>query len=241
MRFFGVKQLIFFYRCAIITKQLKRMPLWWNWQTRGTQNPVLVTTCGFDSHQRHHFGGRDREVRSRTGFPPLKFFMKYSKGYTNMNFETDIFTQYDKKWALLTSGTENDFNTMTISWGGMGTLWGKPVVTVYVRPNRYTYSFLEKNDLFTVSFYPENYKKDLGLLGKLSGREGNKIKKTSLTPVCMAEGVMTFRQAETTFVCKKLYAQDLDGDKIPQEIKDRFYQGDSVHRMYIAEFVDIIQ
>ena len=46
-----------------------------------------------------------------------------------MNFTTDIFEQFDKKWALLTAGTMEKFNTMTISWGGLGTLWGKPVAT----------------------------------------------------------------------------------------------------------------
>lgn len=28
--------------------------MWWNWQTRGTQNPVMATSCGFDPHHRHH-------------------------------------------------------------------------------------------------------------------------------------------------------------------------------------------
>ncbi len=51
-----------------------------------------------------------------------------------MNFNTDIFEQFDKKWALLTAGSENDFNTMTISWGSLGTLWNKSVATVYVSP-----------------------------------------------------------------------------------------------------------
>ena len=50
-----------------------------------------------------------------------------------MNFETDIFSVFDKKWALLTAGDKDKFNTMTVSWGGLGTLWSKPVATVYVR------------------------------------------------------------------------------------------------------------
>ena len=50
-----------------------------------------------------------------------------------MNYVIDIFEQFDKKWALLTAGTKEKFNSMTISWGGMGTLWGKPIVTTYVR------------------------------------------------------------------------------------------------------------
>ena len=53
-------------------------------------------------------------------------------------FTTDIFSLYDKTWGLLCAGTMAKHNAMTISWGGMGTLWGKPVVTVYVRPNRHT-------------------------------------------------------------------------------------------------------
>lgn len=41
-------------------------------------------------------------------------------------------------WALLTAGKEDDWNTMTVSWGGVGELWGKDVVFVFVRPQRYT-------------------------------------------------------------------------------------------------------
>ena len=99
--------------------------------------------------------------------------LKYERGIT-MNYKTDIFGTYDKEWALLTAGSMDNFNTMTISWGGMGTLWGKPVVTVYVKPIRYTYEFLEKNDYFTLSFFPEEYRADLLTLGTKSGRDGDK-------------------------------------------------------------------
>ena len=50
-----------------------------------------------------------------------------------MKLTTDIFSEFDQVWALVTAGTPDNFNTMTISWGGMGTLWGKPVATVYIR------------------------------------------------------------------------------------------------------------
>ena len=72
-----------------------------------------------------------------------------------MEFSTDIFSLFDKKWALLSAGTKDDHNTMTISWGGMGTLWNKPVVTVYVKPIRFTHKFMNENEYFTVSFLPE--------------------------------------------------------------------------------------
>ena len=72
-----------------------------------------------------------------------------------MEFSTDIFSLFDKKWALLSAGTKDAHNTMTISWGGMGTLWNKPVVTVYVKPIRFTHKFMNENEYFTVSFLPE--------------------------------------------------------------------------------------
>ena len=75
-----------------------------------------------------------------------------------MKLTTDIFSEFDQVWALVTAGTPDNFNTMTISWGGMGTLWGKPVATVYIRTSRYTHEFIDANEYFTISFYPEEFK-----------------------------------------------------------------------------------
>lgn len=157
-----------------------------------------------------------------------------------MELNANIFEQFDKKWALLTAGTEGSFNTMTISWGGLGTLWSRPVATVYVKPCRYTYEFMERNDYFTVSFFPEDYKKGLGLLGSKSGRDGDKLALTSLHAKPLENG-MGFAEAELTLVCKKLYFQDLDASRIPEDALDRYYKTEAPHRMYIGEVVDIIK
>lgn len=157
-----------------------------------------------------------------------------------MELNANIFEQFDKKWALLIAGTEGSFNTMTISWGGLGTLWSRPVATVYVKPCRYTYEFMERNDYFTVSFFPEDYKKDLGLLGSKSGRDGDKLALTSLHAKPLENG-MGFAEAELTLVCKKLYFQDLDASRIPEDALDRYYKTEAPHRMYIGEVVDIIK
>ena len=74
-------------------------------------------------------------------------------------------------WALLTAGEEGNYNTMTVSWGAIGELWGEPVAIVFVRPSRYTYEFTEKYDSFTLSFFDGGYKKELGFCGSKSGRE----------------------------------------------------------------------
>lgn len=155
------------------------------------------------------------------------------------SLEVDIFKTFRTDWALLTAGSLADFNTMTVSWGGLGTLWNKSVATVYVRPCRHTFGYMENNEYFTVSFYPEDYKKDLAVLGKLSGRDGDKVAKTSLTPIA-AENSSTFSQAKLTLVCKKLYAQDLDPSAIPQDIMEASYAVEPVHKMYIGEVVQIL-
>ncbi len=157
-----------------------------------------------------------------------------------MELKTDIFSLFNNEWALVTAGSKENFNTMTVSWGGAGTLWGKPVVTVYVKPVRYTHGFLEENGFFTVSFYPESCRKALLLLGSESGRDGDKVAKAGLTPRFL-ENAVTFREAHTTLLCKKLYRQDLDTASMPEKVVSAFYKTESPHTMYIGEVVEIVR
>lgn len=156
-----------------------------------------------------------------------------------MHLEADVFQKFDRQWALVTAGTAECFNTMTIGWGGLGTLWSRPVATVYVRPNRYTYEFMEQSDYFTVSFFPEDCRPALSLLGTRSGRDGDKVAQAGLTPLALERGV-TFREAETTLLCRKLYWQDLDPARVPAEVLRQFYADEPLHRMYIGEVVEVI-
>ncbi|MCR4656538.1 MAG: flavin reductase family protein [Lachnospiraceae bacterium] len=157
-----------------------------------------------------------------------------------MEFTTDILSVFDKKWALLTAGDGDSFNTMTISWGGLGTLWNKPVATVYVRTSRYTHDFMDTNDFFTVSFYPEECRRILGVLGSKSGREIDKMKDSGLTPVKAGDSV-SFKEAEVTLVCRKMFKQQLDVENMPAEVAKAMYEGQAPHDMYIGEIVDIIR
>lgn len=143
--------------------------------------------------------------------------------------EYKVFDMFINNWALVTAGGMDDYNTMTIGWGSLGTIWtGSPkdkrsIVTVYVHPDRYTSEFLKKYDTFTVSFYPQQYKKALGYLGSHSGRDGDKVKASGLTPVAMGDGV-TFQEAELTFLCRKLYFHQFAKEGLADEIKE-YYAG----------------
>ena len=157
-----------------------------------------------------------------------------------MNLELDILSVFEKQWALLTAGDENSFNTMTIGWAQLGTLWGKPVANVYVRDSRYTLGFMDNNDYFTVSFYPEECKNALVTLGSKSGRDMDKMNDSGLTPEFLDNGV-TFKEAELTLVCKKMHKQVLDPDAMPEDVREAYYSDEDWHEMYIGEIVDIIK
>ncbi len=150
-------------------------------------------------------------------------------------------------WALVTAGTEGAWNTMTIGWGEAGTLWSTPTLTVYVHPRRHTHQFLMSNDYFTVQLFGPEHKRDLGILGSASGRDGDKVALTSLTPKPIEHG-MTFEEAVTTIVCRKLYTHQIDLTQVPQEVLARFAARDGgnnlyaegAHLAYTAEIVDVL-
>lgn len=157
-----------------------------------------------------------------------------------MDFNVNSFAVFDRDWALVTSGSVESFNTMTISWGELGTVWNRPVATVYVKPIRYTHDFLEKNDYFTVSFYSDKYRRALGILGSISGRDCDKVGKTGLTPKRFGNTV-TFEEAEVTLVCKKLYRQDMDVSAMPEDVAADYYETEAAHTMYIGEVIDMLK
>lgn len=152
----------------------------------------------------------------------------------------DVFNAFEGDWALVTAGVRGDYNTMTIGWGGLGTLWSRPAATVYVKKNRYTHEFMEKNDWFTVSFFPAEYRKALGYLGSHSGRDGDKVAASGLTPVYL-ENAVTFREASVTLLCRKMYAHDFDVAKVPPSVTDDYYKTEPPHTVYVGEVVEILK
>ena len=157
-----------------------------------------------------------------------------------MEFNVNSFGVFDRDWALVTAGDIGKFNTITISWGGLGTLWSKPVATVYVKPIRYTHQFMENSDYFTVSFFREEYRQALGLLGSRSGRDGDKVSAAGLTPVQIDKSV-TFKEASVTLLCRKIYRQELDTAAMPTDVVHSYYDSEAPHTMYSGEVIDIVR
>lgn len=139
------------------------------------------------------------------------------------------------EWALVTAAADGAVNSMTVSWGGMGEIWGKDVVFIFIRPQRYTYELLEKTDVFSMSFFGGEYKKELTYFGRNSGRDGDKYAATGFTTVTL-DSVECVEQAKVNLVCKKLAFQDIDPKGFIDESIENNYNGD-YHRVYIGEIV----
>lgn len=146
-------------------------------------------------------------------------------------------------WGLVTCGTGEKFNTMTVSWGALGEIWGKDAAFIFIRKRRYTYEFLENNSLFTLSFYDKKYRDALSLCGTKSGREIHKPASAGLTPL-FTDGTVTFGEAKYTLVCRIMAATELTPDTfLDGEIKDCYDEnidGD-YHKMYIGEIVKVYE
>jgi len=141
---------------------------------------------------------------------------------------------------LITAGTtpgHRDFNTMTAAWGGFGVLWHKKVSFCFVRPTRYTYEFMEKNEFYTLSFFPDRYKEALNVLGTQSGRDTDKVKTAGLTPFTIREKAIAFDEARLILVCNKSYYHDLDPRFFLDETIDGNYPQKDYHRMYVGEII----
>ncbi|PKP45221.1 MAG: flavin reductase [Bacteroidetes bacterium HGW-Bacteroidetes-11] len=141
------------------------------------------------------------------------------------------------EWMLITAGNAVKCNTMTASWGGTGFLWNKPVAFIFVRPQRFTYQFIEENSLFTCSFFDKEHHNKLQFCGSHSGRDTDKFAATGLKIMETAEGAYTFEEARLYLVCRKLYFQDIDPNGFIDSSVAKNYPEKDYHRMYIGEII----
>lgn len=157
-------------------------------------------------------------------------------------FQCPVVSTWATQWFLLTAGRldAGAFNPMTVSWGGWGCLWNKPMALVVVRPSRHTYGFMEQYSTFTLCAFPPEYRDALTLCGTRSGRAVDKVRDTGLTPVAStlveAPG---YEEAELILECRKMYADDIRPAQFLADHIEPNYKGRDYHRFYMAEILAI--
>ena len=143
-------------------------------------------------------------------------------------------------WGLVTAGNGEKFNTMTVSWGGLGEIWGKDAVFIFIRPQRYTYEFIEKEEFFTLSFFGKEYKDALRLCGSKSGRDIDKAKEAGITPL-FTDGGVTFEEAKYTIVCRKMASQFMDPNGFEDAAIENNYANKDYHKVYVGEILKVYE
>lgn len=162
------------------------------------------------------------------------------KEITCDKFDKNVFDAIGKQWMLVGAQADGRVNAMTASWGGVGVMWNKNVVFVFLRPQRFTKTLIDKSERFSLSFFTEEYRKMLAYMGKASGKDEDKIAAAKLTCVSGYDAPV-FKQAETTLVCKKLYSQKLGAEGFYEEaIVSQCYPQKDYHEMYVAEIEKVL-
>ena len=154
--------------------------------------------------------------------------------------EINPFEKIGKDWALVTAGTKDHANAMTVSWGGLGVMWGKNVAFVFIRDSRYTKEFIDNGDFFSITFFDEQYKKALSYCGSHSGRTEDKITQAGLT-LANKHSIPYIDEGNLVLLCSKMSATKITEDSfLTPEIKEKWYQDGDMHTMYIAEIIEVM-
>ena len=143
-----------------------------------------------------------------------------------------------KHGAFLTALSGDDMNTMTIGWASLGFIWGKRILTVAVRPVRYTFGIIERAADFTMSVPLDGMDKELAFCGTNSGKNGDKLKKCGLevlpalkvrTPIIQVPGIH--------YECRIVYKSVMDPENLDEDYKNLYQQKD-YHTLYYGEIVE---
>jgi flavin reductase (DIM6/NTAB) family NADH-FMN oxidoreductase RutF len=149
----------------------------------------------------------------------------------------NVFTLVGKDFTVITAGKEDHYNSMIGSGGGLGLLFMKPTTWCILRADRYTLEMIQKEQTYTLSYFPNEYKKQILFLGSISGRDSQKMKEVELTSVQTPSGNMSFKEARLIIECKLTALTTASpNDFYTQETKDYIneaYQEANVYRKLV--------
>jgi flavin reductase (DIM6/NTAB) family NADH-FMN oxidoreductase RutF len=142
-----------------------------------------------------------------------------------------------RQGALLIPGGER-VNPMTIGWGLLGVTWGKPIFAVLVRPTRFTYTLLERTNVFSVNVPSAAQAHACTICGSQSGRDVDKIALTGLTVERGRElDVPTVGECPIHYECRVVHTSRVDPRTLLPEIDSSTYRSGDHHKVYWGEIV----
>lgn len=176
-------------------------------------------------------------------FATMSVSAQEENGFKKINVRED-FAENGFQWfhdaELLAAGDREKSNAMTIGWGGIGTLWGRTALTVYVAEKRYTKEFMDRSEYFTVMAFDVAHSNVLTYMGRQSGRDGDKAKALGLHTAYTENGTPYYTEAEMVIECRIMYAAPFDPQYFKSDAPKNMYRNfpAGVHTMYIGEVVN---
>ncbi|MGC8839791.1 MAG: flavin reductase family protein, partial [Anaerolineae bacterium] len=139
---------------------------------------------------------------------------------------------------LVTQGREGRPNVMTIGWGTVGFIWGKPIFCVLVRPSRYSYHLLEEGGAFTVCVPSEAQYDAADFCGTRSGRECDKFRECGLEALpSLQVQVPGIAGCPVIYECRVVHRSDVVPEHLAPEIRADAYPKGDFHRVYFGEIL----
>lgn len=156
----------------------------------------------------------------------------------------DLIQRIGDGWMLISVANRETGipNTMTASWGTVGVLWNKPVLTCFIRPQRFSYPLACREARMAFAFLPEQYRAALQYCGAHSGRDGDKFAAAGLTPAFTSDDDPVPYPAEASLVVvgRKLYEDDLREGNFLDPALFRNYPRKDFHRFFICEIEQVL-
>lgn len=172
----------------------------------------------------------EADAAGADGFKPLDVMTEFREN------PFDFFTGHG---LLLCAGNQTQSNAMTIGWGGLGTLWGKPAMTVYVRTGRYTHQFMENNSYFTVMRFKDD--RIVDYMGTHSGRDEDKAAALGLTLAFTENGAPYYKEADMVIECRLMSASDFKEEDFRNDLPRQIYKNKDneggISTEYIGEVI----
>ena len=148
--------------------------------------------------------------------------------------------QLGKNGLLLVAGKQG--NPMTIGWGTIGIIWGRPVFQVLVRPSRFTFGLMEETAEFTINVPTDSQKNEVLLCGTLSGRDTNKTDKCDFT-LAKSEivSVPYIRECPIHYECRTIHKNNVVNAQLDREIVAGSYKAGDYHTIYFGQILGVYQ
>jgi len=161
--------------------------------------------------------------------------LRETGNFDNVN---KLFDSLKKGGAFLVAGRDEVANPMTIGWATVGIIWGKPVLTVLVRPSRHTFSLISKHDEFVVCVPEPGMSKELSICGTRSGRDIDKFAECGFTKENgLKVSVPHIAQCPMHYECRIVHRNNVSRETLINGLDSQYYPDGDFHTVFYGEML----